>query len=142
MLFALGALGGSCALAQAKADWQVKQRQAAMMLQGKYMGPVRNILLGRVPYDASALERNTGYLAALSQMPWDGFTPDSQGEKSRARPEIFKDPARFKAAYEDFQAVAARLAAAARARDQAGARAAFEALQKACGDCHDAFRSR
>ena len=112
------------------------------MLQGKYMGPVRDMLKDRVPYDAAALARNTGYLEALAQMSWDGFTPDTQGEKSRARPEIFKDPARFKAAYEDFQAVAARLAAAARARDQAGARVAFEALQKACGGCHDAFRSR
>src|SRR5687767_5069253 len=93
---ALAALGGASleALAQAKPADLVKQRQAAMTLQGKYFGPIGAMMKGAVPYNADIVARNATYLEALSQMPWDGFTPETQGEKSRAKPELFRDTAK------------------------------------------------
>ena len=139
---ALGAAFAPQALAQAKPDVMVKQRQAAMTLQGKYLGPIGAMLKGAAPYNADIVARNATFLENLARMPWDGFDPSTQGEKSRAKPEAYKDAAKFKAAYELLEAEASKLGAAARAKDEAGVRATFGGVAKACGSCHDAFREK
>jgi cytochrome c556 len=141
---AMAALGGASleALAQAKPDVLVKQRQAAMTLQGKYLGPIGAMMKGAAPYNADIVARNATFLENLSRMPWDGFDPSTQGEKSKARAEIYKEPAKFRAAYELLEAETGKLGAAARAKDEAGVRASFGGVAKACGSCHDAFREK
>jgi cytochrome c556 len=141
---AVAALGGVSleALAQAKPDVLVKQRQAAMTLQGKYLGPIGAMMKGAAPYNADIVARNATFLENLSRMPWDGFDASTQGEKSKAKPDIYKEPAKFKAAYELLEAETGKLGAAARAKDEAGVRASFGGVAKACGSCHDAFREK
>ena len=75
-------------------------------------------------------------------MPWDGFDPSTKGEKSKAKPEVFTDTAKFKAAADTLEAETAKLGAAARAKNEAGVRAAFGGVAKACGSCHDGFREK
>ena len=141
---AVAALGGASleVLAQAKPDVLVKQRQAAMTLQGKYLGPIGAMMKGAAPYNADIVARNATFLENLSRMPWDGFDASTQGEKSKARADIYKEPAKFKAAYELLEAETAKLGAAARAMNEAGVRASFGGVAKACGSCHDAFREK
>jgi cytochrome c556 len=141
---AVAALGGASleALAQAKPDVLVKQRQAAMTLQGKYLGPIGAMLKGAAPYNADVVAVNATYLENLARMPWDGFVASTQGEKSKAKPEVFKDPAKFKAAADALESATAKLGAVARAKDEAGVRASFGAVAKACGGCHDDFREK
>jgi len=141
---ALVALGGASleALAQAKPDVLVKQRQAAMTLQGKYLGPIGAMMKGAAPYNADTVALNATFLENLARMPWDGFQPSTQGEKSKAKADIYKEPAKFKAAYELLEAETAKLGAAARAKNEAGVRASFGGVAKACGGCHDAFREK
>jgi len=138
------ALGGVAleALAQAKPDVLVKQRQAAMTLQGKYLGPIGGMLKGNAPYNADVVAVNATYLENLARMPWDGFDPSTKGEKSKAKPEVFSDWAKFKAAADTLEAETAKLGAAARAKNEAGVRAAFGGVAKACGACHDGFREK
>ncbi len=139
------ALGGGIAaeaFAQAKPDALVKQRQAKMILQGKYLGPIGGMLKGNIPYNADAVALNATFLENLSRMAWDGFDPSTSGIKSRAKPEIFKDMAKFKAAANTLEAEAAKLGAAARAKNEAGVKAAFGSVAKACGSCHDAFQEK
>src|SRR5258706_10970096 len=138
----LGAAFASQALAQAKPDVMVAQRQAAMKLQGKYLGPIGGMLKGNIPYNADIVARNATFLENLARMPWDGFDPSTQGEKSKAKPEIYKDPAKFKAAYELLETETSKLGAAARAKEEAGVRASFGGVAKACGSCHAAFREK
>ena len=145
-LLALGvgiALGGGIAaeaLAQVKPEVMVKQRQAAMTLQGKYLGPIGGMLKGSVPYNADTVALNATFLENLARMPWDGFQPSTSSVKSAARPEIYKDAAKFKAAADALEAATVKLGAAARAKDQAGVKASFGGVAKACGSCHDDFR--
>jgi cytochrome c556 len=141
---ALVALGGASleALAQAKPDVLVKQRQAAMTLQGKYLGPIGAMMKGAAPYNADTVALNATFLENLSRMPWDGFHPSTQNEKSKAKADIYKQPEKFKAAYELLEAETAKLGAAARAKNEAGVRASFGGVAKACGGCHDAFREK
>src|SRR6185436_15376350 len=83
------ALGGVSleALAQAKPDVLVKQRQAAMTLQGKYLGPIGAMMKGAVPYNADVVALNATFLENLARMPWDGFDASTKGEKSKTKPE-------------------------------------------------------
>ena len=141
---AAAALGGASlqALAQAKPDVLVKQRQAAMTLQGKYLGPIGAMLKGAAPYNADTVALNATFLENLARMPWDGFNPSTQGEKSKAKPAVYKEMDKFKLAYERLETETAKLGVAARAKDEAGVRAAFGGVAKACGACHDDFREK
>jgi cytochrome c556 len=130
------------ALAQAKPDVLVKQRQAAMTLIAKYWGPVAGMASGKVPYNADAVARNATYLENLSQMPWDGFHDSTKGEKSRTLPEAYTQKAKFDEIAERMQAEIAKLGAAARAKNEAGVKQAFGAVGKTCGACHDSFRAK
>lgn len=130
------------AMAQAKPDVLVKQRQAAMTLMGKYFGPVAGMASGKVPYNADVVARNATYLENLSQMPWDGFHESTKGEKSRALPETYSQKAKFDEIAERMQAEIAKLGVAARAKNEAGVKQQFGAVGKTCGACHDGFRAK
>jgi len=140
MVLALGGGIAAEALAQVKPEVLVKQRQAAMTLQGKYLGPIGGMLKGNTPYNADTVALNATFLENLARMPWDGFQPSTSSVKSAAKPEIYKDTAKFKAASDALEAATAKLGAAARAKDEAGVKATFGGVAKACGSCHDDFR--
>jgi len=129
-------------MAQAKPDVLVKQRQAAMVLQGKYLGPIGGMLKGAAPYNADIVARNASYLEMLAKMSWDGFDPSTSGEKSKTKPEAFKETEKFKAAAMLLETETTKLATAARAKDEAGVKVAFGGVAKACGACHDAYREK
>lgn len=140
VVLALGAGVAADSLAQAKPDVLVAQRQAVMKLQGKYLGPIGGMLKGATPYNADVVAINATFLENLARMPWDGFQPSTVDVKSASKPEIYKEPAKFKAAAEALEVATAKLGAVARAKDEAGVRASFGAVAKACGSCHDDFR--
>jgi len=138
-------LGTACALpcaAQQKPDVLVKQRQSAMVLIGKYFGPVRAIGQGKAPYDANVVTRNAGYVDTLAKMPWDGFTPATKDTKSRAMPAVFSDTAKFKEAQDRFTGELAKLVEISKKGDEAAVKSQILVVDKACGGCHDDFRER
>ena len=138
----LGAGYSLSAFSQAKPEVLVKQRQSAMTLQGKYFGPLGGMAQGKVPYDAVVVARNAGYLDALSKMPWDGFTPDTKDQKTRALPAVYTDTAKFKEAQDRFQSEVAKLVAVSKSGDEAAVKAQIGATGKACGGCHESFREK
>ncbi len=142
LAIALGAGAAATAFAQAKPETLVKQRQSAMTLQGKYFGPLGGMLKGAVPFDASVVTRNAGYLEALSHMPWDGFAESTKGVKSAALPAIWNDAAKFKQAQDQFTSAVAALVVASKSGDEAKVKAAIGDVGKNCGGCHDNFREK
>jgi cytochrome c556 len=141
VIVALGAVGGA-AFAQAKPEILVKQRQAAMTLQGKYFGPLGGMAQGKVPYDAKIVQRNADYLVALSQMPWDGFDASTKGEKSRALPALWEQPGKVKEAIDRFQSEVGKLQQVSKGGDEGAIKAQIGAVGKACAGCHDNFREK
>jgi len=142
LVVALG-VGSACnAFAQAKPEVLVDQRIAAMRLQGKYLFPLVAMAQGKAPYDAAIVARNAGYLDVLIRLAWDGFAPSTQGVKSRALPEIYSDPAKFKAAQDTMFAETDKFVAAAKSGNEANTKAAINDVLKACNGCHDTFRQR
>jgi cytochrome c556 len=138
---ATGAVLATEALAQANPNQLIANRKGAMNLQGKYFSPVLAMSLGRAPYDAKIVRRNVEYLAVLNQMPWDDFQPHTAGSpNTRAKEDIYLDPAKFKAATDKGQAEVQKLAAVVRAGgDQNAVKPAAQAVGRACNACHESF---
>jgi cytochrome c556 len=141
VVVAIGAVGGA-AFAQVKPDVLVKQRQSAMTLIGKYFGPLGGMAQGKVPFDAKIVQRNAGYLDALSEMPWDGFDPSTKGEKSRALPALWEQPDKVKEAITRFQSEVDKLNQVAKGGDEGAIKTQIGAVGKACANCHDNFRQK
>ena len=142
LALALGAGYSLGAFAQAKPEVLVKQRQAAMTLQGKYYGPLAAMAQGKVPYNGEVVKRNAGYLSALDKMPWDGFSPETKGVKSAALPAIWNEPAKFKQAQERLQNEVSKLVQVSQSGDEAAVKQQIGATGKACGGCHESFREK
>ena len=131
------------ALAQAKPDVLVKQRQAVMTLQGKYWGPIAGMASGKVtPYNADVVSRNATYLENLAQMPWDGFHESTRDVKSKALPAVWSQKAKFDELAQRLQTETQKLGEVARAKNEAGVKQQFAAVGKVCGACHEGFREK
>jgi cytochrome c556 len=130
------------ATAQVKPEILVKQRQAVMTLQGKYFGPLAAMAQGKAPYNAGVVQRNAGFLANLSRMPWDGFDASTQGVKSAALPAVYSDSAKFKEAAERLENEASKLYEVSRGGDEGAVKAQIGAVGKSCGGCHETFRQK
>jgi cytochrome c556 len=141
---ALGAGIAQSALAQVKPDVLVKQRQAAMTLQAKYLGPLGAMAQGKIPYNADTVAMNAAYLDALSRMPWDGFAPASKDAttKTAALPAVWSEPAKFKEAQDNFQNAVQALRKVSTGGDEAAQKQAIGAVAKTCGGCHENFREK
>ncbi|MEA3195798.1 MAG: hypothetical protein QOD26_4131 [Betaproteobacteria bacterium] len=129
-------------MAQAKPETLVKQRQAAMTLQGKYFGPMVGMAQGKIPYDAKIVQRNAGFLDNLSRMPWDGFDASTKDVKSAALPAVWSESAKWSEAADRFQSEASKLYAISRSGDEAAVKAQIGAVGKTCGGCHESFRQK
>ena len=138
----LGAGFAQGAYAQAKPEVLVKQRQAAMTLQGKYFGPMAGMAQGKIPFNAAVVQRNAGFLDNLSRMAWDGFDASTRSEKTKALPAVFDDAAGFKAAAGRLENEANKLVALSRSGDEAAIKAQIGAVGKTCGGCHNDYRQK
>jgi cytochrome c556 len=97
---------------------------------------------GKAPFDAAAAQKNSEFLAALAQMPWDGFHASTKDttEKTRALPAIYENEAKFKEYADGLVKSTAKLATAS--KDEAGFKAAAGEVGKNCGGCHKEFRAK
>jgi cytochrome c556 len=139
-----GALAATAAWAQdVKPERAIKYRQGIMQAQGWNMGRMAAMVKGEQPYDKDEFLKRATYLDQLVHMPWEGYTPGSdQGAPTKAKPEIWKEPAKFKQYGDKVAAESSKLVAAARTGDMNQIRPAFNAVGKACKDCHDDFQSK
>jgi cytochrome c556 len=138
----IGLVVSATAAAQVKPEQLVKQRQAAMTLQGKYFGPLGAMAQGKAAYDAAVVARNAAFLDVLDKMPWDGFAASTKDVKSAALPAVFTDTAKFKEAQDRLQSEVSKLVAVSKSGDEAAVKAQLGAVGKSCGGCHDDFREK
>jgi len=124
----------------AKTEDAVKYRQSAMFIQGQHVGRLGAMASGRAPYDAGAAVANAEVVAQISRLPWPAFAPGTEGGK--AKPEIWKEQAKFKELSERLMSDTDKLLAAAKAGNLDALKAAMSPLGETCKACHDNFRSR
>jgi cytochrome c556 len=119
----------------------VKNRQAAFkkMLQAK--DELGLVVRGRKEFKAQAFLDEARELQRLSSEPWQYFTPGSNYSPTRAKPEVWDDPAKFISARHGLDGSLAQLVKAAETADMKAINAAFADVETDCMSCHKRFRN-
>lgn len=131
---------GTAAAQFAKPEDAVKYRQGALFVMSQHFGRIGAMVNGKAPFDAKVAAENAELVAAMAKLPWSAFGPGT--ESPRAKPEIWKDAAKFKDLTEKVQAETAKLAVAAKSGNQDAIKTAFGAAGGTCKACHDDFRGK
>ncbi len=124
-----------------KPEDAVKYRQSALTVMANSFGRIGAMVNGRIPFDAKAAQDNAHIVATLSTLPWAGFAANTEAIKSKAKPEIWKEQAKFKESSDKMIDAAAKLEAAAKTGNLDTIKTAFGAVGGSCKACHDAFRA-
>jgi cytochrome c556 len=139
------------AWAQAKPEDAIRARQSIMRVIGMNFGPLGRMMSGEAPMNKEVFQANAARLEAVWAMnPAQFFVPGSDkpvaGSKiatfTDARPEIWSQPDKFKAAAERATKSVAALAQAAKSGDEGAMKAAAGEMAKSCKACHDDFRNK
>ena len=86
------------AMAQQKPEDVIKYRKAVMVVQSWNMRPMALMVKGQQPYDAQLFAWYAGVIQQTSNMLPDAFAAGSDKGDTKAKPEIWSEPAKSKAA--------------------------------------------
>jgi cytochrome c556 len=126
----------------AKVEDAVKYRQSALTVMGTHMGRVGAVVKGEKPYDKASVEHDVAIIETMSRLPWHAFPAGSDTANSKARPEIWKEQDKFKAAAEKMQGEVGKLSVTAKSGDLNAIKSAFGGVGQSCKACHDDFRKK
>lgn len=124
----------------AKPEDAVKYRKASFTLLSAHFGRLGQMAQGKLPYDAKAAAENADAIAAVAKLPWAAFGEGTDKGETRAKPEIWKESAKFKEAADKSQAELAKVVSAARSGSLDALKAAVGPAGASCKACHDNFR--
>jgi cytochrome c556 len=141
-ILAVAAWANPAAAQFAKSEDAVKYRKAAFTVMAAHTGRMGAMAQGKVPFDAKLAAENAEILANLSKLPWAAFGEGTDTADSKAKPEVWKDGAKFKEIADKFQADAQKLVAATKTGKEDAFKAAFGATAGNCKACHDDFKNK
>jgi cytochrome c556 len=124
----------------AKPEDAVKYRKASFTVMAAHFGRLGAMANGRMPYDAKVAADNADVVLALSKLPWAAFGEGTDKGDTRAKPEIWKESAKYKDAADKMQAEIVKLNTAAKAGNIDALKVAFGPAAASCKACHDNFR--
>jgi cytochrome c556 len=126
----------------AKPEDAVKYRQSVFSVMGTHTGRVGAVVKGEKPYDKAAVEADVAVIETMSRLPWSAFPEGSDLANSKAKPEIWKEQEKFKAAADKMQSEVGKLSVAAKSGDLNAIKTAFGAVGQSCKACHDNYRNK
>jgi cytochrome c556 len=124
----------------AKPQDAIKYRKSAMFLMQQNFARVGAMASGKAPFDAKIAAESAAVAEFMSKLPWIAYVAGTDKGDTRAKPEIWKEPAKFKEYADKMQAEMSKLAAAAKTGNLDSIKTAVNATGDACQTCHDAFR--
>ena len=124
----------------AKPEDAIKYRKAAFTVMGTHFGRVAAMANGRIPFDAKAAADNIEIATVASRLPYAGFVDGTDKGDTRAKPEIWTENDKFKAAAAKMQEEMVKLNVAAKSGNLDTIKAAVGETGKSCKACHDAYR--
>ena len=137
----LGAATALPAAAQfAKPEDAIKYRQAVFTVMNRHFGIVAAMANGKIPFDAKAAAENAEIATMMSKLPYAAFVPGSDLGDTKAKPKIWAEMDKFKAAATKMQGEMAKLNVAAKSGNLDAIKAAVGATGKSCKACHDNYR--
>jgi len=125
----------------AKPEDAIKYRKAAFTVMATHFGRVGAMASGKMPFDAKAAAENADIALAMSKLPYAAFGEGTdKGAETRAKPEVWSEGDKFRAAATKMQEEMAKLDAAAKTGNLDQIKAAFGPVGQSCKACHDHFR--
>lgn len=124
----------------AKPEAAIKYRKAAFNVMATHFGRVGAMVNGRAPFDAKGVSENAEIAAMMSKLPYTAFGEGTDKGDTRAKPEVWTEADKFRAAAAKMQEEMSKLNAAAKTGNQDTIKAAFGPVGQACKGCHDHFR--
>jgi len=133
---------GVVAVAQTAPADIIKQRQEMMKSNGAAAKALAEMMKGEKPYSQPAVHQAAVTINDNSKKISGMFPPGSGAEagvKTGALPAIWQNKADFDAKAKKLEEESAKLVAA---NDEAAVKAQFGNVGKACGGCHETYRSK
>lgn len=126
----------------AKPEDAVKYRKAAFTVTAAHFGRMGAMASGKAPFDAKVASENAEIVANMVKLPWHAFGEGTETPESKAKPEVWKQSAKFKEAADKLQAESVKLVAATKTGKEDAFKAAFSATAGTCKSCHDDFKNK
>lgn len=143
ILTCLALMASFSAFAQfAKPEDAIKYRKAALTVLGTHFSRLGAMAQGKAPFDAKQVIENEVVVEMVAKLPWTAFVEGSDKGDTKAKPEIWKDPSKFKEAQEKFINEISKLNVAAKSGKLEDLKTATAAVGGACKNCHDNFREK
>jgi cytochrome c556 len=135
------AIGAGTVFAQFQnAEKAVDYRESVFTVMGTHFGRIGAVVKGEAPYNKDEVAKNAAIVAMMSTLPWQAFGPGTEGGK--AKPEVWSDNAKFKAAADKMQLAVIDLNKAAQSGDLESIKKSFSAAGATCKGCHDDFKKK
>lgn len=139
----LAAFAAGAAQAQVPADRSVKYRQSALTIMSAHLGRIGQHAKGAVTMTPAQLEQSAQVVQSMSMVAFEGFLEGTEQSKgSRAKPEIWREWAKFRENQTTLQGETPKLLAAAKANDIKAIQAALGGVGGSCKTCHDAYQAK
>ena len=126
----------------AKPEDAIKYRQSALFIMGQHFGRIGAVVKGERPYNKDEVVKNAAIAEQMSTLHWEAFAPGTEKGNTRAKPEIWADPAKFKSAAEKMETEMSKLAEVTKGGNLGAIKTQFGETGKACKACHDEFRKK
>lgn len=124
----------------ARAEDAIKYRKASFTVMASHFSRIGAMAQGKVPFDAKAAAENAQLAALMAPLPFTAFGAGTDKGDTRAKPEVWSQGDKFKAAATKMQEEIAKLNAATKTGDLGTIKAAFGGVGQSCKSCHDSFR--
>ena len=135
------AIGAGTVFAQFQnAEKAVDYRESVFTVMGTHFGRIGAVVKGEAPYNKDEVAKNAAIVAMMSTLPWQAFGPGTEGGK--AKPEVWSDNAKFKAAADKMQLAVVDLNKAAQSGDLESIKKSFGSAGASCKGCHDDFKKK
>jgi len=131
---------GMTAFAGGKMD-AIEYRHAVFEVMAWHFGGLAGMVKGKIPFEPKVFAEKAAHVAALSQMPLEGFVAGSHEGDTDAKAEIWKNWEDFETKMATFQEEAAKLAEIAKTATQVEEVAGqFGNIGKICKGCHESYK--
>lgn len=124
----------------AKPEDAVKYRKSVMFVMQQNFARVGAMASGKAPFDAKVAAESAAVAEFMSRLPWPAYVEGTDKGDTRAKSEIWKEPAKFKGHAEKLQAEMVKFAAAAKSGNLDSIKTAVNETGGVCKTCHDAYR--
>ena len=124
----------------AKPEDAIKYRKSVFTVMSTHFGRVGAMVNGKAPFDPKAADASIEIATMMSKLPYVAFIDGTDKGETRAKPEIWAEMDKFKAAASTMQDEMVKLNAATKTGSLDAIKGQFGKVGQACKACHDNYR--